>query len=774
MTAVAVTPLSVEQKWYDHDFHLYGRQSLLASFGNASTTMQEEDLLAKVAENFRFNPHQHPGLFQYPIEVKSGTDADIEIDFSGGQNTEGILVKYPRKELMAVLERIVARYKATGRKSVIVVFMLNRLARNGDFLLFLNQAVRQTDRNVLIWSTKEGWVDPSTKEGQLMLNVHCGLSGGGESDTKSFFSKNAHRLVAESQPTRSMGERIVGYRVEKRQSGRGKEESHHVRDESQAAVVRRAFDLFIEGDRPPAIARKLNADGYRHPHTGQPFGQHVIKLMLRDSIYVGRRVRLKRRTRSVGSKKQVNRPASEWVASPYDESLVIISDEVFERAQVIIQERATRGFGRRASGGRPAQYINYFTRGGLLRCAGCGSALTQIGSGKAARYMCRARAERLGQPHCQSHVAHEVDAALDDMLVVAFSQFSEHVELLRKELSEQTSQVRRAEIEASLRQKQGMLSRAEEELFNDIYEAAAKDRLRARYNQINEEVASLQRALDAFGETEDIKRKKALVVRAELLAGYEKLTPEERRGVMTQYIERVWIWPDHTIFIERRGRPLDLSQSPIYLEDGHEVLYAKDWPLLDLDRMKAELRRMREAGLLEPALWHPLVTHNVSSRAMRYNFDRLSPHALTRIYFAALDTAVDPERLHAALWAKVDETMRAEGLSVLAAGRKLGIEMRVKNLQNKVYRTRLALVEVAELLGVNWREFRPPMENYYRPDYLEEMVKAFNQNDGNVGEDSSTSETECKSWPERGSVDVVVVTPVWSYEEFRGMVLQSA
>ena len=154
-------------------------------------------------------------------------------------------------------------------------------------------------------------------------------------------------------------------------------------DPEAAAVVKRIFNLCMEGRGPQQIANQLKADkvltpvAYKkkqgrkttHPGPENPYGwcdSSVVNILERRE-YTGCTVNFKTYTNSIWDKKQRENPVEKQVVF-YDTHERIIEDDVFEKVQEIRQQRHRMTRTDRSS---------IFS--GLVYCSDCGSRM-QYGS----------------------------------------------------------------------------------------------------------------------------------------------------------------------------------------------------------------------------------------------------------------------------------------------------------------------------------------------------------------------------------------------------------
>ncbi len=158
---------------------------------------------------------------------------------------------------------------------------------------------------------------------------------------------------------------------------------HWLIDPEAAQVVRRIFQMCMEGRGPQQIANQLRADkvltptAYKkqqghatpHPDPENPYGwcdSSVVNILERRE-YTGCTVNFKTYTNSIWDKKQRETPIEKQAVFPGTHER-IIEDDVFEKVQVIRQQRH-----RMTRTGRSSIFS------GLVYCADCGSKM-QYGS----------------------------------------------------------------------------------------------------------------------------------------------------------------------------------------------------------------------------------------------------------------------------------------------------------------------------------------------------------------------------------------------------------
>ena len=150
-------------------------------------------------------------------------------------------------------------------------------------------------------------------------------------------------------------------------------------DPVTAPVVRRIFDLRLQGYGFRKIALQLNAEKVPSPRSfyymaegrenlrGEtPYWNDVtVKTILRNEVYLGHMVQNKTGTVSYKNHKQISKPESEWIRVEHTHE-PLISQEIWDAVQRMDNHPAR---GRSGKSGTVALF------GGLLRCMDCGSSM---------------------------------------------------------------------------------------------------------------------------------------------------------------------------------------------------------------------------------------------------------------------------------------------------------------------------------------------------------------------------------------------------------------
>jgi len=246
------------------------------------------------------------------------------------------------------------------RFDAIVVTDLTRLSRSqGDLSKMID---RLTAHGVRVIGVQDGY--DSARRGH---KLQAGLSGIiGEAFREMVKDRTYAALESRAKAGRPTGGRAYGYRDGKI-------------DRGEAFMVLEIFGRFADGMSPRAIAADLNAR--RIPSPGASWKRterrasgwmgSAIRVIVRNERYCGVvhwNTSEWRKDPDTGRRKRVMRPRSEWV-SHVDESLRIVSDDLWERAQLRV--RPPKDGKRFKTGGKPK-----FLLSGLLVCDVCGAHYT--------------------------------------------------------------------------------------------------------------------------------------------------------------------------------------------------------------------------------------------------------------------------------------------------------------------------------------------------------------------------------------------------------------
>jgi site-specific DNA recombinase len=240
---------------------------------------------------------------------------------------------------------------------------------------------------------------------------------------------------------------------------RGRRKRQLAVDEAEAAIVRRIFDLYLDGYEGrrmgiKEIAKHLNARGQLM--RGRPWAIQKVHKVLSDPVYRGEHY-----YNVIDARRGTKRPPAEWIPMKVEP---IIDAETFERVR---QRRADR----RPTAVPPRVLSSPVLLTGLLRCGDCGAAMT-LTTGKSGRYRYYKCSRRVNKGNAQCASRNLRMELLDELVlsqlegrVFTPAKLREILTLARRQLRERTAADRQ-----KLTLLQAELRRADERLGR-LYDA---------------------------------------------------------------------------------------------------------------------------------------------------------------------------------------------------------------------------------------------------------------------------------------------------------------
>ena len=327
---------------------------------------------------------------------------------------------------------------------------------------------------------------------------------------------------------------------------------HWIVDEEAAAVVKRIFDLCMEGRGPQQIANQLKADkvltptaykkrqGQKTPHAEpeNPYewrDSSVVNILERRE-YTGCTVNFKTYTNSIWDKKQHETPKDQQAIFPGTHER-IIEDDVFEKVQMIRQQRH-----RKTKSGRSSMFS------GLLFCSDCGEKLyygaTNNYKPECAFFDCSLHWKHKGK--CPTHYIRE--SVLECMVLKHMQLVTGYILRYEDHFRSVMESQLRVESAERLKISKGRLERNEKRiaelkrLFIKIYEDNARGKLNdERFDMLSQSYEAEQKQLEAEAvqlkqETEVQQRQnesiEKFIQKAKGYVGMEELDPYALRELV--------------------------------------------------------------------------------------------------------------------------------------------------------------------------------------------------------------------------------------------------
>lgn len=283
-------------------------------------------------------------------------------------------------------------------------------------------------------------------------------------------------------------------------------------NEEEAKIVKEIFESYVyKGIGTTKIAWELNDRGIRTKKTKSKWVQTSIVRMLKNPIYTGRVTNKKSEVTDfiTGTRKEL--PEEEWIVVERPE-MRIISDELFNRAQSLLEQRSNEF---KLNNKREKTEYVFST---LIYCKHCGYSFRRIKrkyttDGKEyIRWVCSGR-NSMGVNHCPNTTVideEELLNAIKEYLKSIISNKKNFMKAVGKEFekitklrenNERSEQSLLQEIEKVTIKKQKYMEMFQNEVIN-IQE------LKKYTNPLNEDIARLERELKLI--TSEIKEKDVL------------------------------------------------------------------------------------------------------------------------------------------------------------------------------------------------------------------------------------------------------------------------
>jgi site-specific DNA recombinase len=291
-----------------------------------------------------------------------------------------------------------------------------------------------------------------------------------------------------------------GYRVVRVLEGqpRGDREIHG----TEAAIVRRIFQEFVNGDSPKVIARRLNAAAVAGP-AGAAWSPSTIHGhaargtgILNNELYVGRlvwnRQRFVKNPDTGRRTSRLNSPA-EWITKDVPQ-LRIVEDDVWtavksrqETARRVISSAVANGLGELR---RPRHLFS-----GLTKCGTCGGGYTLASNGNLACFNARNRGTCSNRRTIKrEELERRILAAMQQKLMDP-KRFAKACEAYTRTINQHRREQRVA-LTAAAREK-AAVEREEQQIIDAIANGFRTDAMRTRMMTLDAKKKELARVLEA-------------------------------------------------------------------------------------------------------------------------------------------------------------------------------------------------------------------------------------------------------------------------------------
>ena len=250
-----------------------------------------------------------------------------------------------------------------GEIDMVITKSISRFARNTlDTLKYVRLLKEQ---NIAVFFEDEK-INTLTMDGELLLVV---LSSVAQQEVENISANVKKGLKMKMQRGELVGfQGCLGYDY-------NKEDKSITINEEEAEIVRYIFNRYIEGAGGMVISRELRNLGYKTKRGGTSWPETTITGIIKNEKYKGDILMGKTFTVDPISKRRLDNFGEEDRFYIRDHHEPIISEEVFEKAQEILQRRSKARSLR--EDGKREKFSRQYAFSCLLECGFCGSTLSR-------------------------------------------------------------------------------------------------------------------------------------------------------------------------------------------------------------------------------------------------------------------------------------------------------------------------------------------------------------------------------------------------------------
>ncbi|KAB2953714.1 recombinase family protein [Heliorestis acidaminivorans] len=254
------------------------------------------------------------------------------------------------------------RHALEGKIDLILCKSVSRFARN---VLDTLDTVRMLKENgVRVIFEKED-IDTENMQSEFILTMMAAVA---EEESHSISQNIKWSNLKRLERGEPSFRRLLGYVRDK--------DEKWVIHQKEANIVREAFELCIEGRTPPEIARLFMRKGYETSHGNKEWSGTAIREILRNTQYIGEVIGQKTYTRDHISHKSRKNKGERNIYLISDHHEPIVDKEIFEQAQVKLNQRNKRNKGGSKSSYPLSSRIVCGTCGGNLQRFVCRGVVT--------------------------------------------------------------------------------------------------------------------------------------------------------------------------------------------------------------------------------------------------------------------------------------------------------------------------------------------------------------------------------------------------------------
>ena len=266
-----------------------------------------------------------------------------------------------------------------GKIQLIITKSISRFARNTVTLLSVIRELKALGVDVFF---EEQNLHTMSADGELMLTV---LGSYAQEESLSASENQKWRIRKNFSEGKPWDATILGYRIG---------DEGYVVEEAEAAIVRRIYEMYLDGKGMQAICNILNGEGVE-TRFSRSWHISTIHHILTNPTYTGNLILQKTFRQDHLTKKTLKNEGQLQKFVITEAHTPIISQETFDRVQAIRQSRAAR---LNTTG---KDYTARYPFSGLIVCANCGAHYRRKVTHTGPVWMC-ATYNKLGRKGCQS------------------------------------------------------------------------------------------------------------------------------------------------------------------------------------------------------------------------------------------------------------------------------------------------------------------------------------------------------------------------------------
>ena len=439
-----------------------------------------------------------------------------------------------------------------GEFQILLVFMFDRIGRIDDETPFVVEWF--VKHGIKVWSVNEGEQRFESHVDKLMNYIRFWQASGESEKTSMRIKTRMQQLTAEGCYTG--GPVPFGYQIVKR--GRLNKKGNEIYDleidPNETDYVVQIFEKTVkDGYGSFRMASYLNKLGIK-THNGAKFQSNTIIRILRNKLYCGYIV-------------------SGEAISPHMQELQIVSKELFEQAQYILDQRAEKNDDKRqlAMTTKSKTLLS-----GIMFCAHCGGRLTSniyhdtytrsdgtVRTAEYLRYICYHKSRRLCKCDGQStYAAEKVDEAVCGVIKDMFIRIkgAPEEEVLQKNFKKEISsyKAKQTKINLELKKHQKQLEKLEEEIVKTLTGESmySAEQLSKVIKSVEEKVCDANLQIEQISNEMEGKKNSMEMIKptyerfTNWAAEFDLCSLERKKMIVSQLVSRIEISKGYKINVE--------------------------------------------------------------------------------------------------------------------------------------------------------------------------------------------------------------------------------